>query len=72
MTSHTFASPPELSSLLNNRMDKVLEDYNPSRCQELYSDDSGIALSARSDAVSARTLSVICFNVHEIVALNLF
>lgn len=41
-----------MSSLLNNRMDKVLEDYDPSRCQELYSDDSGCAMSTRSDAVS--------------------
>lgn len=42
----------ELSSLLNNRIGKVLEDYDPSRCQELYSDDSGCAMSTKSDAVS--------------------
>ena len=42
----------ELSSLLSNRMDKVLEDYDPSRCQDLYSDDSGSVVSTRSDAVS--------------------
>ena len=42
----------ELSSLLNNKLGKVLEDYDPSRCQELYSDDSGYALSVKSDAVS--------------------
>lgn len=46
--------PLELSSLLNNRMDKVLEDYDPFRCQELYSDDSGCAMSTRSDAVSEK------------------
>ncbi len=31
----------------------ILEDFDPSLCQELYSDDSGYAHSAKSDAVSA-------------------
>ncbi len=35
-------------------MDKVLEDYDPSRCQDLYSDDSGSVVSTRSDAVSVQ------------------
>ncbi len=46
----------ELTSLLSNRMEKVLEDYDPQTCKKLYSDDSGYALSStRSDAVSNST-----------------
>ena len=46
----------ELSSLLSGRMDKVLEDYDAARCQELYADDTSCAASTRSDAVSRARL----------------
>jgi len=30
----------------------ILEDFDPTLCKELYSDDSGYAQSTKSDAVS--------------------
>ena len=43
----------ELSALLSGNLSKVLEDYDASRCQLLYSDDALPHISSsRSDAVS--------------------
>ena len=45
----------ELSAQLAGSMAKVLEDYDVSRCQVLYSDDALPRISsARSDAVSVQ------------------
>ena len=56
---------------MNNKLGRVLEDYDASRCQELYAEDSGYALSTRSDAVSSSKCHLTGYHYSLLFSLSL-